>query len=245
MKKILKRIFFGIGIVIGLIVLLLVVYMLRAKSEIKNMSPMETQVINDTIISIKDSFTNLFLIKSDEQYVAIDGGNNVDTIVRELKKMNIDPAKVSSIFLTHTDGDHVAAIKLFTNALVYISSQEEQLLNGKKSRFLFVGNHIDTKKYKLLEDQQILTIGNLKIQGFLTPGHTPGLMCYVINNKYLFTGDALSLKNGKIGTFNEFFNMDTEMANKSISKLINFPEVQYIFTAHHGYTDNYKDAVKD
>ncbi len=70
-------------------------------------------------------------------------------------------------------------------------------------------------------------------QIIITPGHTPGSMCYLINNKYLFTGDALSIKAGKIDKFNEFFNMDTETAT------------EYIFSAHYGYSDDYKNAVKD
>ena len=36
-----------------------------------------------------------------------------------------------------------------------------------------------------------------------------------------------------------------EMANKSITKITKLPEVQYIFTAHHGYTNDYKNAVKE
>jgi hypothetical protein len=35
------------------------------------------------------------------------------------------------------------------------------------------------------------------------------------------------------------------MATKSISKITKLPGVEYIFTAHFGYTNDYKDAVKD
>ncbi len=82
-------------------------------------------------------------------------------------------------------------------------------------------------------------------QIIITPGHTPDSMCYLINNKYLFTGDALSIKAGKIDKFNEFFNMDTETATKSIEKITRIPVTEYIFSAHYGYSDDYKNAVKD
>jgi glyoxylase-like metal-dependent hydrolase (beta-lactamase superfamily II) len=187
----------------------------------------------------------MFLIKDSDQYVAIDAGNNLENVTGELKKLNINPDQVIAVMLTHTDRDHVAALKLFKNAKVYLSRPEEQMINGKKSKFLFFGNHIYPKEYSLLNDQQILTVGNLIIKGILTPGHTSGSMCYLLNGKYLFTGDVLKIQSGKIDEFNHFFNMDSKIARESIGKITNLPGAEYIFTAHYGYTSNYKNAVKD
>jgi glyoxylase-like metal-dependent hydrolase (beta-lactamase superfamily II) len=236
MKKILKRILLGIGIIILLHIMVAFGFFLKFKSATKNMNPVASGKIVDNIYSVKDSFVNMFLI---------DAGNSSETISGELKKLNINPDQVMAVLLTHTDGDHVAALQLFKNAKVYISRQEEDMITGKKSKILFFGNHIATKKYTLMEDQQILVIRNIKIKGILTPGHTSGSMCYLINDKYLFTGDALRLKAGKIAEFNKFFNMDSKLAKQSIQKIINLPGTEYIFTAHHGYTADYKNAVSD
>ena len=246
MKKTYKKYLQGLSIIAVLIVSLFFGYGIKAKSELNKMNPTETMEIVDNLFSVQDSYVNIFLIKTGDQYVTIDAGLKLDTIEKELIKLDIDPKEIRAVFLTHTDLDHTAAIKLFKNAKIYLSRQEEQLINGETSRFFsIIGNKIDTKDYELLEDQQILNVGNLKIQGLLTPGHTPGSMCYIINDKYLFTGDAISLKNGKINKFNKMFNMDTKTATNSIVKLIRIPEVEYIFTAHHGYSDDYNYAVKD
>ena len=245
MKRALKKILAGLGIVVILVLLLMGGYMIKAKSEIKQLNPVETKEIVGNIFSVKDSFVNLYLIKNSSQYIAIDAGNNLEAISGELKKLKIDPDKVIAVLLTHTDGDHVAAIKLFRNAKVYLSRPEEQLLNGKKSRFFIFGNKIDTKTYALIDDQQVINIGNTKIKGIITPGHTAGSMCYLVNDKYLFTGDALSLKNGKIDRFNEFFNVDTKTAIASMAKVATLPDAEYIFTAHYGFSNDYKNAVKD
>lgn len=245
MKKILKRALIGTGIIIMVIVLFCVGYIMKAQSEMKKMAPVETMEIMDNLLSVKDSIVNLFLIKDSDVYIAIDAGNNLDVVSKELKKLNINPDRVIAVLLTHTDGDHTASLKLFKNAKIYLSMQEAQLINGARSRFLFFGNKIDTKKYSLIDDQQTLKIGNIIIKGFLTPGHTPGSMCYLIDGKYLFTGDALSIKAGKIGKFNEFFNMDTKTAIKSIGKITGIPGAKYIFSAHYGYSNNYKYAVSD
>ena len=245
MKRTFKWILTGIGVVVILIVLFFGGYMIKARSEMKLMTPTETKVIVDNIISIKDSFVNLYLIKDSSQYIAVDAGNNLATVSGELKKLDINPDKIIAVLLTHTDGDHVAAIKLFKNARVYLSRPEEQLLNGEKSRFLFFGTKIETKVYSLIDDQQVINIGNIKIKGILTPGHTYGSMCYLVNDKYLFTGDALSLKNGKVEKFNELFNSDTKTAIGSMAKITGITGAEYIFTAHHGYSNDYKNAVKD
>ena len=245
MKKTLKRVLWGIVIIVIIFGGLFFGYMLKAKSEMKVMTPVETQQIVENIFSVQDTFVNMYLIKDGDNYVAIDAGNNADNVAFELKKLKIDPDKVVALFLTHTDGDHVAAIKIFRKAQVYLSKPEGQLLDGQKSRFLIFGNKIDTKEYLLIDDQKQFDIGNIKVKGILTPGHTIGSMCYLVNDKYLFTGDALSLKTGKIDKFNTFFNMDTPTALESMEIITKIPTAEYIFTAHYGFTDDYKKAVKD
>lgn len=243
MKKPFKRVLFGTGIVIILLVLISVGFMMKMKSEIKTMHSAETGLIVNNISAIQDGFSNLFLVKSGENYIAIDAGQNPTVIAQELKKLHIKPEKIIAVLLTHSDGDHVGALNLFTNAKVYLSKQEEPMVRGEKSRLLFIKNKIEAEAYTTLSDQQVLRIGNRNIKGVLTPGHTPGSMCFLIDDKYLFTGDALSLKEGKIDRFNEFFNMDTKQAIHSLDKIAHFPEVEYIFTAHHGVSSDYKYAV--
>jgi glyoxylase-like metal-dependent hydrolase (beta-lactamase superfamily II) len=116
------------------------------------------------------------------------------------------------------------------------------VINGESGRFLFFGNHIDVDDYKLLDDE-IIWIGSTKILPIPTPGHTPGTTCYVINDKYLFTGDALSLKEGRIGLFPKYINKNPRRARKTISNITDLKTVRFIFTAHHGFTDDYTGAV--
>lgn len=68
-------------------------------------------------------------------------------------------------------------------------------------------------------------------------------MSYLINDKYLFVGDAFGLEKGKITKPNSFFTKDMDTAVKSFDKINNLPEAEYIFTAHTGYTADYKNAV--
>ena len=245
MKKKAKRIFSGIAGVVLLVFLLFLVYFLSARSIIKKMLPVETGEIVQNVFSLKDSYVNFYLIKHGESYIAVDAGNNKKNIQNELKKLNIEPGKIDIILLTHTDCDHVAGISLFKNGNIYLSEPEEQLLNGNKFRFFVFGNKIDSDKYNLTEDQQIIHIEDTKIQCFLTPGHTPGSMCYLVNDSLLFTGDALQLNEGKAGKFYRLFTMDPNTASQSIGKISRIPGVHYLFTAHHGYTDDFNHAFNN
>jgi glyoxylase-like metal-dependent hydrolase (beta-lactamase superfamily II) len=185
----------------------------------------------------------MFLLKDSDEYVAIDAGGNIETIEKELETLKINPDKVVAILLTHTDGDHVAALKLFKKAAVYLSKDEEQMINGKTTRLMKSHNEIDVKTYKILSDQQKIRIGNLNITAISTPGHTPGSMSYLINEKYLFVGDAFGLTNGKIDKPNSIFTDDMPTAIQSFHKIAHLPTVEYVFTAHSGYSNNYKNAV--
>jgi len=245
MKKRTKRVLQVTVVTVGIIGIIIFGYMLKMKSEIDKMAPLETMELVDNIVSIKDNYVNMYLIKDGENYIAIDAGDKIDVIAENLEKLQINRDNVTAVFLTHSDFDHVAAVGLFQNADIYLSEQEEQMINGSTTRFVVVGNKLEAEAYQLLEDKQIVQIGNSRIQGLLVPGHTPGSMCYLVNDKYLFTGDVLSLKKGKIDRFNEMFIMDVETADKSLAKLVSLSGVEYIFTAHYGYTDDYEYAVSD
>ncbi|MDR2970301.1 MAG: MBL fold metallo-hydrolase [Bacteroidales bacterium] len=243
MNKILKRVLIIIGIIIGVIVLMFTWFFLKLKSETSGFAPMETGKIVEDIFVVKDGFANLFIIKDSAQYIVFDCANDKTTVAEQMKILGINLEDVSTVFLTHSDGDHVGALGLFDQAKLYMSKEEVQMINGTKSKFLWFGNSIPRTDYLLLEDREIVQIGNLKIEGILVPGHTTGMMAYLINDKYLFSGDILSLKEGKMAPIPAFFNMDNEQAIKSMEIIRHFPTVEYIFTSHWGYTEDYETAV--
>lgn len=223
----------------------ILLYCIRFIIEIKKMTPNNTSQLTPEVYVVKDgTFTNMHLIKTGDDYVAIDSARNIHKVKSELEILNINPENVVALFLTHTDSDHLGAIKLFKNAKIYISKEEEQMINGKTSRKILMKNKLKSS-YEILENHQIINISGTKIEGLLTPGHTPGSMSYIVNDKYIFTGDALSINNGKVKMENKFFNMNSDLAKKSIQNLVNLPNIKYIFTSHYGYTDNFQKALEE
>ena len=244
MKKIFKKILIITGIIIGVLALAYGGLFLKMKSEMSGFAPLETSRAVDDISVVKDDFANLFIIKDGAQYIVIDCAISQKVVAEQMKKLRINPDGVTAVFLTHTDGDHVGALGLFDKAKLYMSKEEEQMINGKKAKLLWFGNSIPRTDYILLADRQAVRIGNLTIEGILAPGHTGGMMAYLINDRYLFTGDILSLKDGKIAPIPSFFNMDTPQAIASMEIIRHIPTAEYIFTAHWGFTDDYQSAIK-
>jgi hydroxyacylglutathione hydrolase len=245
MKKTKKRIFQVSGILIGILLILGIGFYIKISSLIKNMSPSKTGEIIEGVYAINDSYVNMFMLKDSNQYIAIDAGNDEKTIASGCKELDINPDSVAVVLLTHTDRDHVGALSLFKNAKIYISRPEEQMINGQKHKFLLFNNSLGGRAYNLIDNQQTLQFAKRKIKGILTPGHSSGSMCYLVDDTYLFTGDILTLKNGRIDKSIKFFDMDHEAAVKAVTIITHLPEAKYIFTAHTGYTDNYQNAVKD
>jgi hydroxyacylglutathione hydrolase len=245
MNKIVKKILIGVGILVGIVTIIGGYFLYKFSSETGKMKPVPTGQISEHGYAIKDEFVNMYLIKDSLGYIAIDAGKDMKEVETEMQKLNIKPDEVIAVFLTHSDMDHVAGIPLFKNAKLYMARNEEKMLNGEKQKIPGYNNSISRKNYILLDDQQKLEIGKHKINCILTEGHTSGSMCYQVNEKNLFTGDILSLHNGKVSHSVKFFDLDHEMTTKSISKITDIPKVEIILTSHWGISKDYKNAVKD
>jgi glyoxylase-like metal-dependent hydrolase (beta-lactamase superfamily II) len=243
MAKALKYSLIGLASVVVLVALLGGIFMVKLRSEKKQMTPTTTQRVVDGVYSIQDTFVNFFLVNDNDTSIVIDAGNDIKNAKTEIDKLGVDLAKVSAVFLTHTDADHTAAIKLFPNAKIYISTKEEPLLTGEIHKIPFVKNKVDGH-YELLRDGQVIRVGSLSIKAILTSGHTPGSLSYLVNGTYLFTGDTLALINGQAELFNDFFNMDTKTEGQSLKKLAKITTATYLFTSHYGVSSDFNKAIE-
>jgi len=234
-----------IGAIVVVILIIVLGFVLKFKSETAKMRPAKTGKISENGYVIKDDFVNMYLIKDSIGYIAIDAGKGIKNVKKGLQELDINADEVIAVLLTHSDMDHVAALPLFKNAKLYLAKEEVKMLNGEKQKIPFVNNKMSRNDYILLDDKQSFVIGSHTINCILTAGHSSGSMCFQVNDKYLFVGDMLSLHDGKLGNSIKFFDLDHKMASKSIERITNVPNVEYILTSHWGISKDYKNAVKD
>jgi glyoxylase-like metal-dependent hydrolase (beta-lactamase superfamily II) len=168
----------------------------------------------------------------------VDAGISRKNFTRELNKLGIKPKMIKAIFLTHTDGDHIGAINIFKNATIYMSREEEQMINGISGKSKFFKPKWKNGPYTLFEDNDSLDIDGIKVKMLLTKGHTTGSSCFIINNDYFLTGDNLILREGKYEPFTEKFNMNTPQQVESIKTLPSPSHFKYILTGHYGIIKN-------
>lgn len=208
------------------------------------MMPADPGRVVPDIYVIKDSFVNFYLVAAGDKYVAIDAGNDPGNIEKEMHRLDIDPDTVEAVFLTHTDADHVKGVNLFKNAKIYISKEEEKMFSGNDKRFIFFKNKLN-RSYETLEDGRVISVSGVDIKGLLIPGHTTGSMAYLVNGRYLFTGDTLELVSGKAGIFLKKHSVDPEAHDRSMRRLAALKGVEYVFTGHHGYSDDFETVFAD
>lgn len=89
-------------------------------------------------------------------------------------------ASLNGILITHTHSDHIHLAKPLAEkySCPIWMSREEIAASG-----------FDAKQLVAI-DETPLRVGGMLIRPILTPGHTPGCICYLIEND-LFTGDVL------------------------------------------------------
>ncbi|MFI3329736.1 MAG: MBL fold metallo-hydrolase [bacterium] len=214
--------------------------------------PCDNLEIENNIFAIKDKDVNMFLIKSDNGYIAIDSGyKNSINVKKGFETLNINPEKVHTVLLTHVDLDHAGGVdsnsyKIFPNAKIYLSEEESKYLNRKLFRKKILGVNLSSpisihKGYTLLEDNQSFNIDGVDITSIFTPGHTLGHTSYLINEKKLFVGDTLIIGDKGGFCFMDFWNINSNLNIKSLHKqysLCKEKNVDLIITSHSGITSD-------
>ncbi len=135
---------------------------------------------------------NCYLVGSDKTREAaiIDPGDNYPSIKRAIDKLKLTP---KFIINTHGHADHIGADDKF-NLPIYIHKLDREcLVNPDKNLSAMLGLALSVKSaIKVLEDNDILSLEDLKLEIIHTPGHTPGSICIKVDG-VVFTGDTLFL----------------------------------------------------
>lgn len=149
-----------------------------------------------------------------------------------LRQQNMTASNVEAIFLTHAHPDHIAGLKEFPDATVYVGEADAAVLRAEaKSDGLLPGLSgrlsepavTSTDQISGIANDQQVTLGNVTVTAFSVPGHTRGSMAYMINN-VLFVGDAMTFGNKKAIKPPAPMSYDSNLGIASLKTLANHLE---------------------
>ncbi len=124
----------------------------------------------------RDNFSYLIYCERSGKAAIVDPGFDGS---EPLKAVSDRGLSLEYIINTHHHGDHTAdnqRVKDETGARIVASRIESQR----------IGSGVDVE----VEDGDILRIGDVEVRFLLTPGHTEGGLCLIVDGTYLITGDT-------------------------------------------------------
>ena len=174
------------------------------------------------------------IIESDGEAVVIDPLYPFEDYIDIAKEQGFI---ITKVFDTHQHADHVSAARELANkanAELYLSKYE-----GYDYDANFVG------------DSDIIYFGTSKLKVIHTPGHTPGSLSFVVDKKYVFTGDILFVESIGRPDLRDKAEEFTEQLYETLhEKLLSLSDETLVFPTHHSenvdtINDAYYSTIKD
>ena len=130
--------------------------------------------IHKVVVGPMDNNVFVLRCRQSGEGLLIDAANEHELLLDLCKNLN-----VQQVIETHVHRDHIQAVPQVRDAgySVHITQEDAHMLDSYD---------------EILEDDCVISVGRIKLETILTPGHTPGSMCFKVSNKpILFSGDTL------------------------------------------------------
>ncbi|MGI8755595.1 MAG: MBL fold metallo-hydrolase [Acidimicrobiales bacterium] len=142
---------------------------------------MDTMVWSDTdaeihqvVVGPMDNNVYVLRCRQSGEAVLLDAANEHDRLLELCRSLG-----VTEVLETHGHWDHIQAVPALRDAgySVHVTAEDAGMLPSYD---------------ELILDDDVITVGRLRLHTMLTPGHTPGSMCFKLEDKpILFSGDTL------------------------------------------------------
>lgn len=187
--------------------------------------------------------THCYLLNGSEKSLLIDTGLGISNIYEEVVKLTDKPVIVIA---THIHWDHIGGHQYFSDFYAHIEELDWLIgnfpisLEAVKNMVMDhcdLPDDFDIEKYKIfqgvpskvLNNNEIIDLGDRQIKILHTPGHSPGHLCFWEKEKgYLFTGDLVY----KGMLYANYPSTNPKAYLNSLETILNLSSKR-IFPAHH------------
>lgn len=208
--------------------------------EEKKIRDIEPFCLCGNVYFVGSSAVSVHLIDTGDGLIMIDTGYPFmrDAILENIRLLGFDIRNVKMILHSHGHYDHYGNTQYFkqlSGAKTYISRIDNDILNGTLDLSWAVelgcGRIPSFSCDVLLEDGDIVSLGNTKIRCLLAPGHTAGVLCFFLDVEH--DGRILhAAMHGGIGMgsmrreFLDRYNLGTtlrEQFRRDVEKMVQIP----------------------
>lgn len=185
---------------------------------------------------------NVYLIDGGEDYILIDIGfeDAVDEIIELIRAMDFNLGRCQMIVATHADADHIQGLnrakeKLKTKVLAHPMSIPPLERGDAVMTYASIpaqGIDIPMPACKIdgtLNEGDKIQVGDLTLDVWHTPGHTPGQVSLKMGN-LLFSGDNI-YKDSCVGVIDAHHGSNLPDFIKSLKRILN-DDSEYLLPSH-------------
>ena len=179
--------------------------------------------------------TNCYIVfdEKSKETMVIDPAGDVDKIE---EMIHILKGNLKYIYLTHCHGDHFGAILELHNTkggkILIHRYDSKGLYDPNISLTDYIGmNDIILEPDSIVDDDDLIHLGNLEFRVIHTPGHTAGGTClYCEEEKLLFSGDTLF--RGTWGRTDLPTSSFQDIISSITNKLVCLPDETIVYPGH-------------
>ena len=178
---------------------------------------------------------NCYVIGDEETMTGaiIDPGDEAARIALTTERLGLE---IGQIIVTHSHIDHVGAVAQLVDEYmcpVLMHQEAEAMLRTVPQQAIMMGIRFGKVPNvdRHVGDEKVLEIGSLRLRSLYTPGHAPGHLAFLVEDKGLvFSGDALFA--GSVGRV-DLPGGNMEVLMRSISeRLLTLPDETRVLSGH-------------
>ena len=185
---------------------------------------------------------NVYLVFAKDAWILIDIGyeETVDEIVEMIRELDFPLSQCKTLIATHADVDHVQGLSKAKQLLRSTVTahplaaapleQGDRLLTFAEIQAQGINMAMPPVKVdKLVNDGDVIQVGDIELEVWLTPGHTNCQLSFRLRN-LLFSGDNI-YRDGCVGAIDAHHGSDLNEFLKSLAR-IRDSDVEWLLPSH-------------